>query len=168
MADLSFISLRLVLPALVGCVQPEGDLVVLVKPQFEVGREQVGRGGVVRDPQARAGAIRGVAAVAGELGFGVRGLVQSSLAGPAGNLEYVLWLAASGLPLSEALLDVAMTGRKRMNREILVVAHPRRIAAHDRVQQVLNMLSAANVSPRVLADEAGALDLACSRGRQGR
>ena len=109
-ADLSFISLRLVLPALVGCVQPEGDLVVLVKPQFEVGREQVGRGGVVRDPQARAGAIRAVAAVAGELGFGVRGLVQSSLAGPAGNLEYVLWLSASGLPLSEALLDAAMTG----------------------------------------------------------
>ena len=57
-ADLSFISLRLVLPALVGCVVPEGDLVLLVKPQFEVGREQVGRGGVVRDPERAAGAIR--------------------------------------------------------------------------------------------------------------
>ncbi|HEX4428971.1 MAG TPA: TlyA family RNA methyltransferase [Frankiaceae bacterium] len=108
-ADLSFISLRLVLAALVGCVEPEGDLVVLVKPQFEVGRELVGRGGVVRDPQSRAQAIRGVAKAAEQLGLGVRGLVQSSLPGPAGNLEYVLWLAASGVPLSEELIEAAMT-----------------------------------------------------------
>ena len=107
-ADLSFISLRLVLPALVACVEPSGDLVVLVKPQFEVGREQVGRGGVVRDPQARARAVKGVAQAALELGFGVRGLVQSSLPGPAGNLEYVLWLAASGVPLPPELLEAAM------------------------------------------------------------
>ncbi len=106
-ADLSFISLRLVLPALVACVEPKGDLVVLVKPQFEVGRERVGRGGVVRDPLVRAGAIRGVAEAAAELGFGVRGLVQSSLPGPAGNLEYVLWLAASGGALSDELLEAA-------------------------------------------------------------
>ena len=115
-ADLSFISLRLVLPALVACLEPGGDLVVLVKPQFEVGREQVGRGGVVRDPPARARAIRGVAQAAGDLGFGVRGLVQSSLPGPAGNLEYVLWLSASGIPLSEELLEAATSaapaGRK--------------------------------------------------------
>ncbi len=109
-ADLSFISLRLVLPALAACVDPHGDLVVLVKPQFEVGRQQVGRGGVVRDPALRAMAIRGVAQAAAELGFGVRGLVQSSLPGPAGNLEYVLWLAASGVPLSEELLEAALTG----------------------------------------------------------
>jgi 23S rRNA (cytidine1920-2'-O)/16S rRNA (cytidine1409-2'-O)-methyltransferase len=108
-ADLSFISLRLVLPALATCLEPGGDLVVLVKPQFEVGRGQVGRGGVVRDPQARVRAIRGVAQAAGELGIGVRGLVQSSLPGPAGNLEYVLWLAASGVPLSEELLEAATT-----------------------------------------------------------
>ncbi len=74
MGDLSFISLRLVLPALVACLEPGGDLLLLVKPQFEVGRELVGRGGVVRDPQLRAGAIRGVAQAAAELGFGVRGL----------------------------------------------------------------------------------------------
>lgn len=115
-ADLSFISLRLVLPALVACLEPGGDLVVLVKPQFEVGREQVGRGGVVRDPPARGRAIRGVAQAAGDLGFGVRGLVQSSLPGPAGNLEYVLWLSASGIPLSEELLEAATSaapaGRK--------------------------------------------------------
>jgi 23S rRNA (cytidine1920-2'-O)/16S rRNA (cytidine1409-2'-O)-methyltransferase len=109
-ADLSFISLRLVLPALVACLEPSGDLVLLVKPQFEVGRQRVGRGGVVRDPVLRAGAIWGVAQAAAELGFGVRGLVPSSLPGPAGNLEFVLWLAASGAPLSEELLSAAVAG----------------------------------------------------------
>jgi 23S rRNA (cytidine1920-2'-O)/16S rRNA (cytidine1409-2'-O)-methyltransferase len=106
-ADLSFISLRLVLPALIACVDPEGDLVLLVKPQFEVGRERVGRGGVVRDPQERAGAVRGVADASARLGFGTRGLVQSALPGPAGNLEYVLWLAASGTPLPDEVLAIA-------------------------------------------------------------
>jgi 23S rRNA (cytidine1920-2'-O)/16S rRNA (cytidine1409-2'-O)-methyltransferase len=106
--DLSFISLRLVLPALVACLEPGGDLLLLVKPQFEVGREFVGRGGVVRDPQLRAGAIRAVAQAAAELGFGVRGLVPSALPGPAGNLEFVLWLAGSGGPLSEELLSAAV------------------------------------------------------------
>jgi 23S rRNA (cytidine1920-2'-O)/16S rRNA (cytidine1409-2'-O)-methyltransferase len=106
--DLSFISLRLVLPALVACLEPGGDLLLLVKPQFEVGKELVGRGGVVRDPQLRAGAIRGVAQAAAGLGFGVRGLVASSLPGPAGNLEFVLWLAASGAPLSEESLAAAV------------------------------------------------------------
>jgi 23S rRNA (cytidine1920-2'-O)/16S rRNA (cytidine1409-2'-O)-methyltransferase len=110
-ADLSFISLRLVLPALAGCVVPHGDFVLLVKPQFEVGREQVGRGGVVRDPAARAGAIRGVADVGAKLGLGVRGLVESSLPGPAGNLEYVLWLADSGVPLTaELVASIAPAG----------------------------------------------------------
>jgi 23S rRNA (cytidine1920-2'-O)/16S rRNA (cytidine1409-2'-O)-methyltransferase len=100
-ADLSFISLRLVLPALVACLSPRADMVLLVKPQFEVGRELVGRGGVVRQPQLRAAAIRGVAEVADELGLGVRGLVASTLAGPAGNVEYVLWLSDRGGALNE-------------------------------------------------------------------
>ena len=109
-ADLSFISLRIVLPALTSCVVTDGDLVVLVKPQFEVGREQVGRGGVVREPESRARAIRGVATVAKDLGFGVRGLVQSSLPGPAGNVEYVLWLARGADPLTESAV-VAVTAQ---------------------------------------------------------
>ncbi len=104
-ADLSFISLRLVLPALSSCLVAGGDLVVLVKPQFEVGRDNVGRGGVVRDPLERARAVRGVADAAAQLGFGVRGLVPSSLPGPAGNVEYVLWLADSGSPLTEDLVQ---------------------------------------------------------------
>ncbi len=107
-ADLSFISLRLVLPALFACAAPDADLVVLVKPQFEVGREQVGRGGVVRDPALRAGAVRGVAASAWEQGWGVRGLVESSLPGPAGNVEYVLWLTRGAAPLTEQAVEVAV------------------------------------------------------------
>ena len=67
-ADLSFISLRLVLPALAACTAPDGDLALMVKPQFEVGKERVGSGGVVRDPALRAEAVLDVAAAAAELG----------------------------------------------------------------------------------------------------
>jgi 23S rRNA (cytidine1920-2'-O)/16S rRNA (cytidine1409-2'-O)-methyltransferase len=99
--DLSFISLRLVLPALAGVAKPDADLVLMVKPQFEVGRERVGAGGVVRDNETRADAVRSVAASAGELGYGVRAVVASPLPGPAGNVEYFLWLAAGAPPLVE-------------------------------------------------------------------
>ncbi len=70
-ADLSFISLRLVLPALAACTEPDGDLALMVKPQFEVGRERVGSGGVVRDPLVRADAVLDVAATAAGLGLGL-------------------------------------------------------------------------------------------------
>ncbi len=98
-ADLSFISLRVVLPALGRLLRPrsaatEVDLVLLVKPQFEVGREGVGKGGVVRDPAAHAGAILGVLGAAETLGWRGRGLVGSPITGPAGNHEYLLWLAS--------------------------------------------------------------------------
>jgi 23S rRNA (cytidine1920-2'-O)/16S rRNA (cytidine1409-2'-O)-methyltransferase len=99
--DLSFISLRIVLPALVSVVAPGADLVVMVKPQFEVGREKVGTGGVVRDSTIRADAVRDVARAAELLGFGVRGVVASPLPGPAGNVEYFLWLRAGAPPLDE-------------------------------------------------------------------
>ena len=72
--DLSFISLTLVLPALIACCEPEADYVLMVKPQFEVGKDRVGAGGVVRDPEARADAVRAVAAAAAGLGLGVRGI----------------------------------------------------------------------------------------------
>ncbi len=93
-ADLSFIPLGLVLPALVGCAKPDADFLPMVKPQFEVGRENLPSGGVVRDPQARAGAVQGVADRAWELGLGVRGVVASPLPGPSGNVEFFLWLQA--------------------------------------------------------------------------
>jgi 23S rRNA (cytidine1920-2'-O)/16S rRNA (cytidine1409-2'-O)-methyltransferase len=98
-ADLSFISLMVVLPALISVASPEADLVLMVKPQFEAGREKVGSGGVVRDPQVRAEAVTGVARAAGVLGVGVRGVVASPLPGPAGNVEYFLWLRAGAPPL---------------------------------------------------------------------
>ncbi|MFC5820412.1 TlyA family RNA methyltransferase [Nonomuraea harbinensis] len=90
--DLSFISLRLVLPALAAVAAPEADFVMLVKPQFEVGKDLVGAGGVVRDPELRAGAVRAAAAEAARLGLAVRGVTYSPLPGPSGNVEYLLWL----------------------------------------------------------------------------
>ena len=103
-ADLSFIPLGLVLPALVRCCTPEADLLPMVKPQFEVGKERLPSGGVVRDPALRADAVRGVAAQAAELGLGVRAVTASPLPGPSGNVEYFLWLTASAPPLDEELL----------------------------------------------------------------
>lgn len=108
-ADLSFISLALVLPALAGCTKPDGDLLLMVKPQFEVGRDSVGAGGVVRDPASRADAVRRVAAAAWALGLGVRGVTASPLPGPAGNVEYFLWLARGADPADDAAIDRAVT-----------------------------------------------------------
>ncbi len=97
-ADLSFISLRLVLPALTGCTSPDGELLPMVKPQFEVGRERLGSGGVVRDPAHRADAVLTVAAAAAELGWGTAGVVASPLPGPAGNVEFFLRLRRDAAP----------------------------------------------------------------------
>jgi 23S rRNA (cytidine1920-2'-O)/16S rRNA (cytidine1409-2'-O)-methyltransferase len=91
-ADLSFISLRLVLPALISCTGPDGDLLPMVKPQFEVGRERVGAGGVVRDPLLRIQAMLNVLAAATDLGLGLVDAIASPLSGPSGNVEYFLWL----------------------------------------------------------------------------
>ncbi|MCW2530372.1 MAG: putative rRNA methylase [Pseudonocardiales bacterium] len=91
-ADLSFISLPLVLPALAACTRADGDLLLLVKPQFEVGRRKLGRGGVVRNIQDRRDAVTTVARAAAELGWGSRAVTRSALPGPAGNVEYFLWL----------------------------------------------------------------------------
>jgi 23S rRNA (cytidine1920-2'-O)/16S rRNA (cytidine1409-2'-O)-methyltransferase len=101
-ADLSFISLRLVLPALIACTEPDGDLVLMVKPQFEVGRERVGSGGVVREPALRAEAVLAVARAAQKLGWGSAGLTPSPLPGPAGNVEFFLWLRRDAGPVEEA------------------------------------------------------------------
>ena len=90
--DLSFISLRLVLDALVGVTRPDGDLVLMVKPQFEVGKDRVGKGGVVRDPALRAEAVLGVVDAADERGWGLHAVSTSALPGPSGNVEYFVWL----------------------------------------------------------------------------
>ena len=93
-ADLSFISLKLVLPALVSVMEPGGKLVVLVKPQFEAGRGEVGKGGVVKDERVRARVVTEVQQALGRLGLRILGETVSPLLGPAGNKEF---LVAAGL-----------------------------------------------------------------------
>jgi 23S rRNA (cytidine1920-2'-O)/16S rRNA (cytidine1409-2'-O)-methyltransferase len=90
--DLSFISLALLLEPLVGVTREDGDLALMVKPQFEVGKDRVGKGGVVRDPGLREEAVAGVAHRAAELGWGPRAVARSPLPGPSGNVEFFLWL----------------------------------------------------------------------------
>jgi 23S rRNA (cytidine1920-2'-O)/16S rRNA (cytidine1409-2'-O)-methyltransferase len=107
-ADLSFISLTLVLPALVACAAPDADFAPMVKPQFEVGKGRVGAGGVVRDPADRAAAVRTVCDAAAALGLGARGITASPLPGPAGNVEYFVWLRRGAPPLSEDALRQAI------------------------------------------------------------
>ena len=95
-ADLSFISLTLVLPALVAVAVPGADLLLLVKPQFEVGRERLGSGGVVRSAALREESVLTVADAATHLGCRVEGVARSPLPGPSGNVEYFLWLRTPG------------------------------------------------------------------------
>ena len=92
-ADLSFISLKIVLPSIKSLLHAKrSELVVLVKPQFEVGKNKVGKGGVVRDHSLHAEAIKGVANESRKLGWEPKGLISSPLRGPAGNQEYLLWM----------------------------------------------------------------------------
>lgn len=97
-ADLSFISLRLVLPALAALAARDADLLLMVKPQFEVGREALGSGGVVREPAMREGTVLAVAQAAHGCGLGTAGVVASPLPGPSGNVEYFLHLRADAGP----------------------------------------------------------------------
>jgi 23S rRNA (cytidine1920-2'-O)/16S rRNA (cytidine1409-2'-O)-methyltransferase len=106
--DLSFISLRLVLDALLRVTGQDGDLVLMVKPQFEVGKERVGKGGVVRDPALRAEAVRDVATAAAERGWGARAVTTSPLPGPSGNVEYFLWLRRGPATAGKADIEAAV------------------------------------------------------------
>lgn len=115
-ADVAFISLAKVLPAIRACA-PEAELVLLVKPQFEVGRERVGRGGVVRDPAAWRDAMEGVVRALASLGCGMRGACASPLTGPAGNHEFLLHAAPGGgagepgLLLDAAVAEIPVRGK---------------------------------------------------------
>lgn len=105
-ADLSFISLKLVLPAFVACAGPETDLALMVKPQFEVGKDRVGSGGVVRDPALRVETVVEVAEAAAALGLRLQGVTASPLPGPSGNVEYFLWLRSQSVVYpSESVRD---------------------------------------------------------------
>jgi 23S rRNA (cytidine1920-2'-O)/16S rRNA (cytidine1409-2'-O)-methyltransferase len=106
--DLSFISLALVLPALTACVRPGGRMLLMVKPQFEVGRDRLGAGGVVRDPALRAEAVSTIADHAANLGWGVDGVIASPLPGPSGNVEYFLLFDRAAPPLDAEALAAAI------------------------------------------------------------
>ena len=112
--DLSFISLTLVLDALTGVTADDGDLVLMVKPQFEVGRQRVGKGGVVRDLSLRAEAVAVVADAGADRGWGARAVTVSPLPGPSGNVEFFLWLrrgpAVVDRPEIEAVVSVGPPG----------------------------------------------------------
>ncbi len=123
-ADLSFISLRLVLPAVVGVAIDGADILLMVKPQFEVGRADIGQGGVVRDPALWARAVQQVIDDASDLGLGLAGVAPSQLPGPAGNREFFVWLhrdASMASPVVKAAVaavvgEVAAEERGRMER----------------------------------------------------
>lgn len=106
-SDLSFISLALVLPALAACVRMGGELLPMVKPQFEVGKDRVGQGGVVRDPALRVEAVTEVARAAARLGLEPLGCVASPLPGPSGNVEYFLHLRKVATEGSVEMTDEA-------------------------------------------------------------
>ena len=108
--DLSFISLVLVLDPLIGVTRPDGDLALMVKPQFEVGKDRVGRGGVVRDPALRAEAVATVAGAAAERGWGARAVTVSPLPGPSGNVEFFLWLRHGAPAVDETDIEDVVRG----------------------------------------------------------
>ena len=106
--DLSFISLTLVLPALVAVAHRDADFLVMVKPQFEAGRAAVGKGGVVRDPDVWREAVERVVAAAGALGLGLGGACASPLPGPSGNIEFFVHLRRGSAGAADSLLDIAI------------------------------------------------------------
>ncbi len=107
-ADLSFISLGLVLDALLGVTRADGDLALMVKPQFEVGKDRVGKGGVVRDPGLRTEAVVGVADAAAVRGWGARAVTVSPLPGPSGNVEFFLWLRHGPAAVDAAAIEAVV------------------------------------------------------------
>ena len=98
----------MVLPVLRTLAAPAADFLLMVKPQFEVGRDQLGSGGIVRDPALRAAAVDGVARAAAELGLGTRGVVASVLPGANGNVEVFCWFAAGAPDADPGMIRAAV------------------------------------------------------------
>jgi len=115
--DLSFISLTLVLPALIGVARDDADLALMVKPQFEVGKERLGKGGVVRDPALRAETVADVADKAAALGWGAQAVTTSPLPGPSGNVEYFLWLRRGPARLARADIEAEVAADRTAHPE---------------------------------------------------
>jgi 23S rRNA (cytidine1920-2'-O)/16S rRNA (cytidine1409-2'-O)-methyltransferase len=104
--DATFISLRVLLPSIRGWLAPGADLLLLVKPQFEAGRKEVGRGGVVRRDEVRRSVIQGLLPAAEALDLGPQGLIRSPLLGPKGNVEFLLW-CRQGTPAADLADSIA-------------------------------------------------------------
>lgn len=109
--DVSFISLRLILPAARGWLVEDGEIVTLVKPQFEAGREQVGKGGIVRDEKVRQEVVESLWQWATDKGLGPRDVMRSPIEGSAGNVEYLMWMR----PGREPAMDAGQAAAKVMN-----------------------------------------------------
>ena len=109
--DVSFISLGLILPPLFSCLAPGGEVVALIKPQFEAGRAEVGKHGVVRDELVHASVCAKIVDLAYSLGYAVRGLDHSPITGPKGNIEFLLWLGLEKTP-DVATMDILSIVRK--------------------------------------------------------
>lgn len=103
--DVSFISLRLILPPLLACLAQEGEVIALIKPQFEAGKSEVGKHGVVRDELVHSSVCARIVDFAYSLGYTVQGLVHSPITGPKGNIEFLLWLGL-GKPPEKTSLDI--------------------------------------------------------------
>lgn len=114
--DMSFISLRLVLPAIRALLAPGGQAVCLVKPQFEAGREKVGKKGVVRDPAVHREVLEDFIAALGPMGFSLAGLTFSPVRGPEGNIEYLAWLQTEGESVAADCGDIVRQSHEALER----------------------------------------------------
>jgi 23S rRNA (cytidine1920-2'-O)/16S rRNA (cytidine1409-2'-O)-methyltransferase len=133
--DLSFISLELVLDALLRVTADDGDLALMVKPQFEVGKDRVGKGGVVRDSALRAEAVNAVAAAAARRGWGARAVTTSPLPGPSGNVEFFLWLRRGDATITAEQIEQAVHDRVGLSESRPAVGEPGLSAADEKVEQ---------------------------------
>ena len=115
-SDLSFISLTKVLPNLKTLMNPNlHEMICLIKPQFEAGKDLVEKGGVVKDKNTHIMVIENVLACINELGYIIKGLTYSSIKGPAGNIEYLVWLATSGEEVEISIKNIVNSAHENLN-----------------------------------------------------
>ena len=114
--DMSFISLRLVLPAVRGILKENAQVVCLVKPQFEAGRDKVGKKGVVREPSVHREVLEGFITAAEELGFYLQGLDFSPVRGPEGNIEYLAWLSTAGESIEADCAEIVRRSHEELDK----------------------------------------------------
>ncbi len=128
--DVSFISLKLILPAVRTFLA--GELVALIKPQFEVGKRDVGKGGIVRDEEKRRAAVDSVVSFARELGFDVKGVIESPIKGAEGNVEYLMWARGRSPRRPEARLNRLRTAE---SRDSVTLSRRERASSRDRSER---------------------------------